>query len=144
MRTMLAVTIGVVAMAAAAIAEQPPPVIRHLGPVEPTPAPAPEAAEHIRLITSFTLRNKPDGDSLISFETTDLSKTTDKKKTTNYRVLSNDNYSLTEPKKEVKALHDEILRKVRELETNLLEYAERAGPPRERQPVTRQPAERRR
>ena len=131
MRTMVFTVVTVLLVAAAIAKQQSPPVIWNLGPVEPTPPPAAEAADRIRLITSFTLRNKPDGESLISFETTDLSMSTEEKKETVYRVISSANYSLAEPKKALKPLRNEIVRKVRELESDLLRYAERAAPARD-------------
>ena len=59
-------------LAGVAVAKQPGPVIQELGPVVPTPQPSPKAEHHIRLITSLTLGNKPDGDSVIAFEATDF------------------------------------------------------------------------
>ena len=89
-------------------------------------------------MTSFTLRNRPEGESIVSFEVTDLART-EGKDTTKYRIIATDNYSLSEPKKKVSDLRDDILLKVRDLERALIDYAERAGPPRERQTVQEMP-----
>ena len=48
-------------LAGIAVAKQPGPVIENHGPVVPTPMPSPKHEEHIRLISSFTLGNKPTG-----------------------------------------------------------------------------------
>ena len=111
-----------------------PPVIQDLGAVVPTPAPSPESANRIRLITSFTVQNKPDGDSIISFEATDYAKS---KKDT-FRILANEMYSLVQTKPQHKELRDRIMSKLRDLEGDLLEYVETVGPPRDRDAITNQ------
>ena len=58
-------------LAGIALAKQPGPVIENLGPVVPTPVPSPKHEEHLRLISSFTLGNKPDGESRKSNENAD-------------------------------------------------------------------------
>jgi hypothetical protein len=45
-----------------------------------------------------------------------------------------------EPKPKAEAKAEEILRKIRELEDDLLEFVELAGPPKIRQPLTEQGA----
>ena len=56
-----------------------------------------------------------------------------------YRIVATEFYSLVEPKKqEAAARADEIMRKIRDLEEDLLQYVEIVGPPRERQPITEQ------
>ena len=121
-------------LAGIAWAKQPGPVIRQLGPVVPTPMPSPKAEEHIRLISSFTLGNKPDGESVITFEATDFgkSRTTDEDK---YRIIASEQYSLIEPKPQARQLRDEIMLKIRDLESDLLRYVDLAGPPRVREPL---------
>jgi hypothetical protein len=132
----LAAAVGFVA--GIAIAKQPGPVIQNLGPVMPTPMPSPKREEHIRLISSFTLGNKPDGGSVISFEATDfgVSGVGDEKK---YRTIATEQYSLVEPKPAGRELRDEIMRKIRDLESDLLHYVEVAGPPRVREPFGQAP-----
>jgi hypothetical protein len=130
--TLLAITVAF--LAGVAVAKQPGPVIQNLGPVVPTPQPSPLAEEHIRLISSFTLGNKPDGESVISFEATDfgVSKSGDDKK---FRTIATEQYSLVEPKPQAREMRDQITRKIRDLESDLLRYVELAGPPRVREPI---------
>ena len=133
----LALALGIVLAVAVAVARQPPPVIRNLGPYSPTPVPSPGAADRIRLVTSITVRNGPDGKSVVSFEVTDLKRSVkksdaEKKPATTYQVLATENYNLSEPKKNLVGMRDDLVARVRDLEQDLLEYAEQAGPPRER------------
>lgn len=133
--TVLAGAIGV--LAGIAIAKQPGPVIENLGPVVPTPMPSPKREEHIRLISSFTLGNRPDGDSVITFEAADygvMGVGDDKK----YRTIASEQYSLVEPKPNAKELRDQIMVKIRDLESDMLRYVELVGPPRVREPITQQ------
>ena len=122
-------------LAGIAVAKQPGPVIQELGPVVPTPQPSPKREDHIRMISSFTLGNKPDGESVISFEATDfgVAGVGDEKK---YRTIASEQYSLIEPKPAARQLRDEIMRKIRDLESDMLRYVELAGPPRVREPLT--------
>ena len=50
----------------------PPPVILDLGPVMPTPAPTPKAAQKKRLITTITVQNTAEGETVVTFEATDV------------------------------------------------------------------------
>jgi hypothetical protein len=100
----------------------------------PTPAPSPKIEEKIRLISSFTMQNKPDGKSIITFEATDFAQS----KIGEHRILANALYTLIEPKPKAQAKADEIFRKIRELEDDLLEFVEIAGPPKIRQSLTEQ------
>jgi len=122
-------------LAGIAVAKQPGPVIQELGPVVPTPMPSPKSEDHIRLISSFTLGNKPDGDSVITFEATDfgVSGIGDEKK---FRIIASEQYSLVEPKPVARELRDDIMRKIRDLESDMLHYVEVVGPPRVRAPIT--------
>ena len=122
-----------------AVAKQPGPVIQELGPVVPTPQPSPKVERHIRLISSLTLGNQPDGDSVITFEATDfgVSGSGDE---TKYRTIATQQYSLIEPKPEARELRDEILRKLRDLESDMLRYVEITGPPRIRDTIQNQGA----
>lgn len=139
MRTLFALVVGVVVVGAMALAAppapQPPPVIIDLGEIAPTPAPSPERADRIRLVTSVTVQNKPEGNSIISFEVTDFAKSEKRE----YRIVANEVYSLGELKKvEAGPAYDRILAKIRDLEQDLLDYVLVVGPPREREPVTQQ------
>jgi len=134
MRTTIGLALGVALVAVVALAKQPGPKILHLGPVVPTPAPSPKEEEKIRLITSFTMQNKPDGKSVITFEATDFAES----KIGEDRILANALYTLLEPKPKAKAKAEEIMRKIRDLESDLLEYVELTGPPKIRQPLTEQ------
>ena len=140
MRTTVGLVIGFILLAALAVAKQPPPVIRELGPVVPTPAPSPHAEQRIRLISSFTVQNKPDGPSVISFEATDFGREAalGKDGKDRYRILATELYTLVEPKPAARALADQIMHKLRDLEGDLQEFVEVTGPPRARQPVTEQ------
>ena len=135
MRFTLGLLVGAAFAGAIALAKPPPPVIQELGPVLPTPVPSPKYEDRIRLITSFTLTNKPDGNSVIAFEATDFGRTAKAKK---YRVLATEIYTLVEPKKKAEALAERLMLHIRELERELLDYVEIAGPPRERQPILEQ------
>jgi hypothetical protein len=135
MRAILAVAALTAAfLVGVAFAKMPGPVIQELGPVMPTPQPSPKAERHIRLITSLTLGNRPDGDSVIAFEATDFG-VSGAGEDTKYRTIATEQYTLIEPKPEARELRDQILRKLRDLESDLLRYVEIAGPPRVRDTV---------
>ncbi|MGH7786067.1 MAG: hypothetical protein ACRERC_04325 [Candidatus Binatia bacterium] len=134
----LALAVAGAFVAGATLAVQPGPVIQQLGPVVPTPQPSPKAEDHIRLITSFTVGNKPDGESVISFEATDFGISGTKKDETKFRTIATEQYTLVEPKPAARAQRDEIVRKLRELEQDLLRYVEITGPPRARDPISSQ------
>lgn len=106
-------------------------VIERLGQVQPTPAPSPEPEERIRLISSFTVQNKPDGESIVSFEAADYGEGENQK----FRIIAIEQYSLIEPKPQARELRDEIVRKLRDLERDLLAFVEVTGPPREPQKI---------
>jgi len=134
-------TFGAVALVAAlmagvAMAKQPGPVIQELGPVVPTPQPSPKAEQHIRMVTSFTLGNKPTGESVISFEATDFGVSGVIVDETRYRTIATEQYSLAEPKPQVKELRDQIMLKIRDLERDMLKFVDLTGPPRVRDPIT--------
>jgi hypothetical protein len=130
----LAVAAAFLAGIAVAASKQPGPVIRQLGPVVPTPQPSPKFENHIRLISSFTLGNKPDGESVIAFEATDFG-VSDKGDETKYRTIATEQYTLVEPKPAARALRDQIMRQIRQLEEDLLRYVDIAGPPRVRESI---------
>jgi hypothetical protein len=134
MRFTLGLLLGAAFTAAIALAKQPPPVIQELGPVLPTPVPSPKDEDRIRLITSFTLTNKPDGNSVISFEATDFARGKGGK----YRILATELYTLVEPKKKAEPIADRIMQKIRDLEHDLLDFVAITGPPRERAPLLEQ------
>jgi hypothetical protein len=143
-RWVLALSVGVVLLAGPTLAKDPRPIIQELGPLVPTPAPSPERADRIRLITSFTLQNKPDGESIISFEATDFARSKaaeekEEKKAESYRTIAVELYSLGTPKKEAREARARIMSKIRDLERELLQYVEIVGPPRAREPMTTAP-----
>lgn len=138
MRIKLSLFAGAIGMlVGVAIAKQPGPVIENLGPVVPTPAPSPKREEHLRLISAFTVNNRPNGESVISFEATDYgaSAVGDEQK---FRTIASEQYSLIEPKPEARDLRDQIMRKIRDLESDLLRYVDITGPPRVREPIMQQ------
>lgn len=115
----------------------PGPVILELGPVEPTPAPTPRAQERLRLVSTITVQNNAEGESLVSFE---VSEVTEEKKNDRIRPVAFKTYSLGEDevKEEPEAarpLAREIITRIRDLERMMLRYAEIAGPPKERKPI---------
>src|SRR5512140_3283336 len=109
----------------------PPPVILDLGPVVPTPAATPKHAEKKRLITTITIQNSPGGESVVSFEATDVADEGEDKTHT----IASKNYSFADQKADLKPLSDKIMEQVRKMERDMLEYAERAGPPKARAPI---------
>ena len=117
--------------AAAGAKVQPPPVVLDLGPVVPTPPPTPRGGQRKRLITTITVQNKAGGESVVSFEASDVADEGQGR----LRTLASKNYSLADEKPELNALRQKVLQQVRELERTLLEFAERAGPPKERAPI---------
>lgn len=129
---LLAVAAGF--LAGIAVAKQPGPVIQNLGPMVPTPMPSPKREEHIRLISSFTLGNKPTGESVISFEATDFG-VSGKGEDTKYRTIDTEQYSLVDVKPAAKDMRDQIMVKIRDLESDLLKFVEISGPPRVREPL---------
>lgn len=112
----------------------PPPVVWDLGPFEPTPAPTPAPAQKKRLITTFTLQNSPGGDTVVTFEATEVAE--DKEGKT--RTLASKQYSLAEAeeKPELRPLARKILEQLRTVEGDLLEFVEKSGPPKPRAPLT--------
>jgi hypothetical protein len=117
-----------VGIAAVAVAD-PPPVMIDLGPVVPTPAPTPRKAERQRLITTITVQNVAGGESVISFEATDVASSGHGK----YRTLAAARYSLSEESPKLKSLHKKIVEQIRRLERDMLDYVAIAGPPKDNQ-----------
>jgi len=109
----------------------PPPVILDLGPVVPTPAPTVKAAERKRLITVITIQNNPNGETVGTFEATDIADEGKDK----VRTLASKSYSLADDKPELTDMRAHIMEEIRSLEHDLLKYAEKAGPPKERAPL---------
>jgi hypothetical protein len=127
--TWIGLAVGMVMVASPKVG--PPPVMLELGPVVPTPAPTPVAASKKRLITTITVQNSAEGESVISFEATDVADQGDGK----IRTLASKNYSLAEEDPKLRDLTGKIVRQIRDLERDMLSYAERAGPPKERAPI---------
>jgi len=125
----IGLALGVVMASAATVG--PPPVMLDLGPVVPAPAPSPKSAEKKRLITTITVQNSPEGESIVSFEATDVAD----EGTGKFRTLASKTYSLAEEKPGLKDLRARIIQDLRGIEREMLEFAERAGPPKERAPL---------
>jgi hypothetical protein len=125
----IGVLVGMAVIAAAKL--ETPPVILELGPVLPTPAPSPKPAERKRLISVITVQNAADGESVVSFEASDVADEGDGK----FRPLASKTYSLAEEDPKGRQLRAKILAQVRALERDMLEYAQIAGPPKERAPL---------
>jgi hypothetical protein len=109
----------------------PPPVILELGPIVPTPAPTPKHAVRKRLITVITVQNSPNGDSVVSFEASDVSDEGKER----VHTLASKTYSLADENPELNDLKQRILKEIRDLEREMLKFAEKAGPPKEREPL---------
>ena len=125
----MGLALGVVAVTGGKMGS--PPVMLDLGPVMPTPAPTAKSVVKKRLITTITVQNSPEGESVVSFEATDVA---DEGKS-RLRTMASKRYSLAEEKPELKERQERIVREVRDLERALLEYVELAGPPKERPPL---------
>jgi hypothetical protein len=111
-----------------------PPVILELGPVVPTPVPTAKHATRKRLITVITIRNNPNGESVISFEATDFADEGEE----HVRTLASKSYSLAEENPELNELRERITNQIREVEREMLKWVEIAGPPKERAPMSPQ------
>jgi hypothetical protein len=125
----IGLALGVVMVATPKVG--PPPVILDIGPVVPTPAPTPRSAQRKRLITVITIQNTAKGETVASFEATDVA---DEGKD-RVRTLASKTYSLADEDPQLKELRERILQQIRELEHNMLKFAEKAGPPKERAPM---------
>jgi hypothetical protein len=108
-----------------------PPVILELGPVVPTPVPTAKHATRKRLITVITVRNSPNRETVVSFEATDVADEGEER----VRTLASKTYSLAEEDPGLDDLKEHILQQIRDLEREMLKYAEKAGPPKERAPM---------
>ena len=111
-----------------------PPVIMELGPVQPPAMPTPKPAERKRLISVITVQNSRDGESVISFEASDFA---DEGGGVT-RPLATRTYSLVDDEPKGKELRAKLVRDIRALERDMLDYAKIVGPPKERAPLTGQ------
>jgi hypothetical protein len=125
----IGLALGVVMVATPKVG--PPPVILDIGPVVPTPAPTARSAQRKRLITVITVQNTAKGETVASFEATDVA---DEGKD-RVRTLASKTYSLADDDPQLKELRERIMQQIRELEHNMLKFAEKAGPPKERAPL---------
>lgn len=127
--TWIGVATGIVMVVGSKIG--PPPVVLDLGPVVPTPAATPKHEEKKRLITTITVQNSATGESVVSFEATDVA---DQGAGKTHTIASKE-YSFADQKPELKDLSEKIMEQIRKVERDMLEYAERAGPPKPRAPI---------
>lgn len=111
----------------------PPPVMLDLGPLQLTPVPTPVHADKKRLITTITVQNSEKGESVMWFEATDFADEGEDKT----RSLASKRYSVTEAeeKPELKPLADKIMQQIRALERDMLDFVQKAGPPKPRAPM---------
>jgi len=116
--------------ACTAFAAGPPPVLEDMGPGRPTPAPTEKSYEKKRLITSLTVQNSPKGETIITFEASDVGEMPDGK----FKPLISRRYSLGEVKPKNAALRDNALRDLRVLEQSLLRYVDAVGGPTQIEP----------
>lgn len=126
-----ALAVALWAASSAAGPGAPPPVVLELGPVVPSPAPTPRPADRKRIISVLTVQNSPTGESVITFEASDFTETPGGIT----RPLASRKYSLLDDDPKGRELRAKILRDIRALERDLLEYVEIAGPPKERAPL---------
>lgn len=133
-RTCLALGIGLaLAWGVPASAEvASPPVVMELGPVMPPAQPTPRPADRKRLISVITVQNSRDGESVISFEASDFAD----EGSGRTRPLATRTYSLVDDDPKGRELRAKIVRDIRSLERDMLEYAKIVGPPKERAPIT--------
>lgn len=115
-------------LASVAVAGDPPPILQELGPVRPTPVPTEKAFDKKRLITSLTVQNSPEGETIITFEASDVGRLPDGK----FKPIASQRYSLTEVKPQNVRLRTEILVDLRRLEEAILRYVDAVGGPRDR------------
>ncbi len=130
--TWLGITLAVVGVMGTKIG--PPPVILDLGPVVPTPVPTPQKADKKRLITTITVQNNAAGETVITFEATDVADEGEGKS----RMIAAKSYSVaeSEEKSALKPLANKIVGAVRDLERDMLEFVEISGPPKPRAPMS--------
>ena len=122
--------LGVIAVIGTKIG--PPPVMLDLGPLVPTPGPTPRHAEKKRLITTITVQNSEQGETVVSFEATDFSDEGEER----VHMIASKQYSFADQKPETKDLANKIMRQIRDLERDMLDFAEKAGPPKPRAPMS--------
>lgn len=127
-RTAVALLGGLALGYVVAEAAGPPPVLKDLGQVNPTPVPTEKTYRKKRLISSISVQNSPEGETVITFEASDVGQTKDGK----YRPIAAERYSLGEVKQQYLGQRDQILRDLRTLEEALLQYVQSVGGPRER------------
>ena len=138
MRILVLVCVLVLGFGAVVMGQAGPgPVILELGPVEPTPPPTPRDADRLRLVSTVTVQNNAEGESVISFEVVDVAEDKDGER---IRPIAFKTYSLAEDAvkeepAEARPLAAEIVAKIRDLERDMLRYAVIAGPPKERKPI---------
>jgi hypothetical protein len=117
--------------------DKPSPVIKNLGQHVPTPVPTTKRANKKRVISTITVQNNAEGDTVVSFEATDFADSGEGKK----HIIASKSYAVSaalddeEERAEVKAMAARVLREVRKLEETLHEYVELAGPPKPRPPI---------
>jgi len=111
-------------------ATMPPPAMNDLEYVEPTPEPTPKPYWRKRLITTLTVQNTPEGDTVVMFEATDVAQYGNAKKKS-YKTLATERYTLSSGDPKLRAAQEQVLGKLRELEEAILKYVEAVGPPSE-------------
>lgn len=124
-------------MLAASTQIGPPPVVLDLGPLKPTPVPTARQADKKRLISTITVQNNAKGETVISFEAMDVAAEGDEK----FPLIAAKSYSLSDAEARenprAREIAERIVGQVRQLERDMLRYAEVVGPPREREPLTK-------
>src|SRR5262249_7240333 len=126
-KTAVALVAGLALGWVVADASSPPPVLKDLGQVNPTPVPTEKDYREKRLITSLTLQNSPQGETVLTFEASDVGQARDGK----FRPIASQRYSLGDVKAGQVAQRQLILRNLRGLEEALLGYVQMVGGPRE-------------
>ncbi len=130
MRKLATIAVALVLGGAAGAATVPPPVMNDLEYVEPTPEPTPKPYWRKRLITTLTVQNTPEGDTVVMFEAADVAQYESAEKKS-FKTLAAERYTLSTEDPKLRAARKQVLGKLRELEEAILDYVEAAGPPSE-------------
>jgi len=128
-------TVLALSVSGVALAQREKAVVLDLGPVEPTPPPTPRHADRKRLVSTITVQNSIERDSIISFEVADMADEGEER----IRLFAMKTYTLSDDElaevPAARALADDIVRRIRDLEREMLRYSDMVGPPEERRPL---------
>ena len=106
--------------------------------MNPTPVPTEKGFQKKRVITSLTGPKSPEGETIITFEASDVGRFADGK----YKPIASQRYSLTEVANKNKNLKEQAIIDLRKLEEAILKYVDAVGGPKERSQLTSEGSER--